>query len=77
MNIYVLEWTCSRIAYSRKDISYSFFNRTYRLFSEYSALLQNLEEYCYYEIQILKALCEFTVKKGYCWLKESLPPPNT
>ncbi len=54
--------------------SVSFFNRTYRLFSEYSALLQNLEEYCYYEIQIHKALCEFAVKKGYCWLKEGLPP---
>ena len=40
-----------------------FFNRKYRLFSEYSALLQNLEEYCYYEIQIHKALCEFTVKR--------------
>ncbi len=53
-----------------------FFNRTYRLFSEYSALLQNLEEYCYYEIQIHKALCEFAVKKGYCWLKEGLPPPT-
>jgi hypothetical protein len=33
-----------------------------------------LEEYCYYEIQIHKALCEFPVKKGYCWLKEGLPP---
>jgi hypothetical protein len=52
-----------------------FFNRTYRLFSEYSAPLQNLEEYCYYEIQTHKALCEFAVKKGYCWLKEGLPPP--
>ncbi len=36
-----------------------------------------LEEYCYYEIQIHKALCEFAVEKGYCWLKEGLPPPNT
>ncbi len=32
-----------------------------------------LEEYCYYEIQIQKALCEFAVEKGYCWLKEGLP----
>ncbi len=32
-----------------------------------------LEEY-YYEIQIHKALCDFTVETGYCWLKESLPP---
>ncbi len=54
-----------------------FFNRTYRLFSEYSALLQYLEEYCYYEIQIHKALCDFTVEKGYCWLKEGLPPHDT
>ena len=79
----------------------------YRLFSEYSALLQCfrsreykrekrkekfflterivyflntvhcyniLEEYCYYEIQIHKALCEFAVEKGYCWLKEASPP---
>jgi hypothetical protein len=53
-----------------------FFNRTYRLFSEHSALLQNFEEYCYYEIQIHKALCEVAVKKGYCWLKEGLPPPT-
>jgi hypothetical protein len=34
-----------------------------------------LEEY-YYEIQIHKALCDFTVETGYCWLKESLPPPT-
>jgi hypothetical protein len=33
-----------------------------------------LEEYCYYEIQRHKALCEFAVEKGYCWLKEGLPP---
>ncbi len=33
-----------------------------------------LEEYYYYEIQIHKALCDFTVETGYCWLKESLPP---
>ncbi len=32
-----------------------------------------LEEY-YYEIQIHKALCDFTVETGYCLLKESLPP---
>jgi hypothetical protein len=36
-----------------------------------------LEEYCYYEIQIHKALCEFAVEKGYCWLKEGLPPHDT
>jgi hypothetical protein len=35
-----------------------------------------LEEYCYYEIQIHKALCDFAVEKGYCWLKEGLPPPH-
>jgi hypothetical protein len=33
-----------------------------------------LEEYYYYEIQIHKALCDFTVETGFCWLKESLPP---
>jgi hypothetical protein len=33
-----------------------------------------LEEYYYYEIQIHKALCDFAVEKGYCWLKEGLPP---
>jgi hypothetical protein len=35
-----------------------------------------LGEYCYYEIQIHKALCEFAVEKGYCWLKEGLPPTH-
>ncbi len=33
-----------------------------------------LEEYYYYEIQMHKALCDFAVEKGYCWLKEGLPP---
>jgi hypothetical protein len=27
-----------------------------------------LEEYCYFEIQIHEALCEFAVEKGYCIL---------
>jgi hypothetical protein len=33
-----------------------------------------LEEYCNYEIQIHRALCDFAVEKGCCWLKEGLPP---
>ncbi len=33
-----------------------------------------LEEYYYYEIQLHKALFDFAVDKGYCWLKEGLPP---
>jgi hypothetical protein len=33
-----------------------------------------LEEYCYFEIQIHQAFCDFAVEKGYCWLKEGLPP---
>ncbi len=36
-----------------------------------------LEEYYYYEIQIHKALCDFAVDKGYCWLEEGPPPPDT
>ncbi len=36
-----------------------------------------LEEYCYYEIQLHKGLCDFAVQKGYCCLKEGLPPPPT
>jgi hypothetical protein len=32
-----------------------------------------LKEY-YYEIQLHKALNDFAVETGYCWLKESLPP---
>jgi hypothetical protein len=35
-----------------------------------------LEDYCYYEIQIHKALCEFVVEKGYSWLKEASPPDS-
>ncbi len=34
-----------------------------------------LEEY-YYEVQLHKALYDFTVETGYCWFKESLPPPT-
>ncbi len=35
-----------------------------------------LEEYYYYELQLHKVLCDFAVDKGYCGLKESLPPPT-
>ena len=35
-----------------------------------------LEEYYCYEIQLHKALFDFAVDKGYCWLKEGLPPPT-
>jgi hypothetical protein len=51
-----------------------FFNRTYRLFLNTVHCYNLLEDYCYYEIQIHKALCEFAVEKGYCWLKEASPP---
>ncbi len=34
-----------------------------------------LKEY-YYEIQLHKALYDFTVETGYCWFKESLPPQH-
>jgi hypothetical protein len=37
----------------------------------------NLEKYYYYEIQLHKALFDFAVDKGYCWLEEGLPPPDT
>ncbi len=40
-----------------------FFNRTYRLFSEYSALLQNLEKYCYYEIKIHRRCVTLLLKR--------------
>jgi hypothetical protein len=36
-----------------------------------------LEKYYYYEIQLHKALFDFAVDKGYCRLKEGLPPPDT
>jgi hypothetical protein len=51
-----------------------FFYRTYRLFLNTVHCYNLLEDYCYYEIQIHKALCEFAVEKGYCWLKEASPP---
>jgi hypothetical protein len=38
--------------------------------------LNTVHYYKIYEIQLHKALCEFAVKKGYCWLKEGLPPPT-
>ncbi len=53
-----------------------FFNRTYRLFLNTVHCYNLLEDYCYYEIQIHKALCEFVVEKGHCWFKEA-SPPNT
>ncbi len=52
----------------------NFFNRTYRLFLNTVHCYNLLENYCYYEIQIHKALCEFVAEKGYCWLKEASPP---
>ncbi len=36
----------------------------------------SLEEYCYYEVQLHKALCDFAVQKGYCCLKEGSPPQH-
>ncbi len=39
-----------------------FFNRTYRLFLNTVHCYKLLENYCYYEIQIHKALCEFVVE---------------
>ncbi len=45
----------------------SLFNRTYRLFLNTVHCYNLLEDYCNYEIQIHKALCEFAVEKGYWW----------
>jgi hypothetical protein len=43
-----------------------FFNRTYRLFLNTVHCYNLLENYCCYEIQIHKELCEFVVEKSYC-----------
>jgi hypothetical protein len=52
-----------------------FFNRKYRLFSEYSALLQNSEKYCYYEIQIHRR-CVNLLLKRLLLVKRRAPPPT-
>jgi hypothetical protein len=51
-----------------------FFNRKYRLFLNTVHCYKLLEDYCYYEIQIHKALCEFVVEKGLLLVKRGLPP---
>ncbi len=58
MSVYVYTY-----AYIHIDLCIFFFNRRYRLFSEYSALLHNLEEYCYYEIQIHRRCVNFLLKR--------------
>ncbi len=36
----------------------------------------SLKEYCYYEIHLHRALCDFAVQKGYCCLKGGPPPQH-
>jgi hypothetical protein len=62
------QWTCNVVT-----VELFFLTERIVYFLNTVHWYNNLEEYCYYEIQIHKALCEF-VKKGYCWLKEGLPP---
>jgi hypothetical protein len=52
-----------------------FFNRTYRLFSEYSAMLHIFGNILLLWNTRHEPLCESVIeKKGFCWLKESPPP---